>query len=771
MWSLRDLISRGLFNMFAASFVFTLGTVALASSQTVDVLYFYNANPGTYTDMCSAIAGARAAYPGQTLDARGFSGLQYCAAANATTMLGGNVTSGVQGKLLLGNVTLVIDGPTNGTNYTDGNSSGLGTPAVIIPNQHWGIQGISRFATTIEFCTGVGVPVLQCAHAFPQRAFTVNSTAIAGTTLTVTVSGSLTLGTNIYVGEYVDILGAANPGLPPLRVMGATSSTFKVSAPAGTATCNPCSGSTAYLMTPVVGFGPGGSGAVYSPQGGSHPSFGQHLQDVAINLEQYVGASGLQDLYCQETCGINRVSFSNLASIGFEDYSITSQNGGPWTNIVVSTGASNSACGYGTAGAVLADAPDRGIQGWTMTLECMSGQEPVAAIVMDKDGTAILHGHNEGTQDAVLIGSQGANLTGSTFTGVSGVDVEEVVGPPSTSAGTNIVHVSNIYSTTVANVFQSVGQQTGGSTNAIRDDINGYSCTDAGVSYYETDYTGTPSTDCSPSTTAPTQKSAVLNAGTLGFYNGSTTASSSMTTTQVLAPLYTAAGNVILKPGSNSTQAIQLQNSSGGIFASFDSTGGQFRIGGTGAPGATLDVNSSFQVNSGGTPVKSSGVGLVGAGLPGIVYNTVSVTGSTSISARTSTIMATAPATSLENCGGSSSNATCYRISFYAFQVSVGTSCGGSTNIAAQVVFTDPTTAAATTVTVADFATAGIGAANTPIAPNTSGTGITLVVSSAGGYVLRAAASTNIEYATSVSGGGGCISKPTYWIIPILEQL
>jgi hypothetical protein len=66
----------------------------------VDVLYFYNLanvgqSPPAVTDMCAAVTLAASKYPGLTLDARGFTGVQYCSAANATTMLG-SVTSGVR---------------------------------------------------------------------------------------------------------------------------------------------------------------------------------------------------------------------------------------------------------------------------------------------------------------------------------------------------------------------------------------------------------------------------------------------------------------------------------------------------------------------------------------------------------------------------------------------------------------------------------------------------------------------------------------------------
>lgn len=281
-------------------------------------------------------------------------------------------------------------------------------------------------------------------------------------------------------GEYVHLVGDPNssPGLPALKVVSSTSSSLTVRVPSGyTHQCSPCaSGSFAYLMTPAVGFGP--SSGPYSPAGGTNTnSFGQHLRDISISLgytvgttrHGYLGSVGIQNVYCEETCGVDNVSVNFIASIGLEDYSTTSQNAGPWTNVVMSTN-NNVDCDYGTTGMALADAPNRGVSGWTIALNgagtgssnC-NGHEPVAAILMDKPATPILHGHNENTQDAILVGSQGAVINASQKP-VGGVKVEEVLGPPSNFLGTNIVHVSNVFGTgtnaTVSNVFRNIVQPT-----------------------------------------------------------------------------------------------------------------------------------------------------------------------------------------------------------------------------------------------------------------------------------------------------------------------
>jgi len=145
-------------------------STAAASQMSIDATQF------PAVDMCASIALAcgqlgTAGYPlGGTIDARGFTGKQVCLASTATTMLNSCVgtTGNNGGKLLLGNVRLYVDGPTAGASghYNDGNGSGDGTPAFIIPSKFWGIEGISRGAgdssstlgTFLSVCTGSARP-------------------------------------------------------------------------------------------------------------------------------------------------------------------------------------------------------------------------------------------------------------------------------------------------------------------------------------------------------------------------------------------------------------------------------------------------------------------------------------------------------------------------------------------------------------------------------------------------------------------------------------
>lgn len=126
-------------------------TNAAASQMSIDATQFTTAADmcDSISQACAKLANVTPKYPaGATIDARGFTGNQVCAATNATTMLFGcvNGTGHNGGKLLLGNVNLYVDGPIPpATSYTDNGTppSGVGTPAIIIPSMFWGIEGIT----------------------------------------------------------------------------------------------------------------------------------------------------------------------------------------------------------------------------------------------------------------------------------------------------------------------------------------------------------------------------------------------------------------------------------------------------------------------------------------------------------------------------------------------------------------------------------------------------------------------------------------------------
>jgi hypothetical protein len=210
-------------------------TTGAPSQMLIDATQFEVA---PVVDMCGAIAAACSKlnatsmiYPaGATIDARGFTGNQVCVSSSITTMLFQCVPQGSShgatgGKLLLGEVHLYADGPASG-NYTDNGTppSGIGTPALIIPSEFWGIEGVSRGAgdsgTTngswLSVCTGNGTPINNsnkapnsppCTTTFPQRKYAISSVAVSGTnptTMTITLPPSVTA----YVGELAMVKGA-----------------------------------------------------------------------------------------------------------------------------------------------------------------------------------------------------------------------------------------------------------------------------------------------------------------------------------------------------------------------------------------------------------------------------------------------------------------------------------------------------------------------------------------------------------------------------------
>ncbi|MGC1434428.1 MAG: hypothetical protein WA847_00925 [Terriglobales bacterium] len=229
------------------------------------------------TDMCGAIANACAKlnssttmnpYPaGATIDARGFTGNQVCAAGNITTMLfkcvpQGSSTGATSGKLLLGEVNLYADGPASG-NYTGNigaHPSGIGTPALIIPSFFWGIEGVSRGAspgstathpppgqgTFLSVCSGTGKPINNtnegpgsgpCTTAFPKRSFSISSNTVSGNAMTIVLTTTPGSG-SLYPAELVMVKGStpfSENGTYKLQSF--SGATLTVTVPTGTGNC------------------------------------------------------------------------------------------------------------------------------------------------------------------------------------------------------------------------------------------------------------------------------------------------------------------------------------------------------------------------------------------------------------------------------------------------------------------------------------------------------------------------------------------------------
>ena len=461
------------------------------------------------TDMCGAIAAACAQlgttnYPlGATIDARGFTGNQVCAASNITTMLNGcipqysgtrNTTSG---KLLLGEVNLYADGPSSG-NYIYGTGSGAGTPALVIPAQFWGIEGVSRGAdasgtnagpgTFLSVCTGNGTPISKCTTAFPQRTFGINTIGVSGsnpTVMTITIpSTSMT----VYLGELAMVAGAP-PGAPPsgdngtFAVQGTATSgsdtLIMVTVPSGTATCSTSCGNL-ILGTPILGFGPGGGNKYNAglPCSPSCAAFGMHIKNLGFNCQGSQGIQGCmgwQNLYAQEESGADTFLIDNFNFVGFDTHGNNAQNFGPILNAEILTGTSNTNCANGTTGAYIAGVAMRGFDDWSINTtsgECSGSVIPNAAVILDATDTEIRHGHCQVFTDCVLMGANNPSASGLRVTGIGNA-----------TPSTNVVHISANNKSTVTD-FMVESIQSGNSANTLQDDINGITLSNPFLSLY-----------------------------------------------------------------------------------------------------------------------------------------------------------------------------------------------------------------------------------------------------------------------------------------------
>lgn len=153
--------------------------------------------------------------------------------------------------------------------------------------------------------------------------------------------------------------------------------------------------------------------------------------------------------------------------------------------------------------------------------------------------------------------------------------------------------------------------------------------------------------------------------------------------------------------------------------------------------------------DSSGAFTEYAGNALVNSGVPSEISASASTTTNTSIS---STPILPAPVSSF------------YRVSFYVFQVAVGSSgaCNTPTLVAPSIIFQDPNSTVTTTIGVGNFYTVtGPGTANAPM---------NLQVPGADSYTFRAKSGTNINYSTTVTAGN-CTTAPTYYVIPLLQLL
>ena len=261
----------------------------------------------------------------------------YCAAADATTMFFGGqpVYSPTPVVLHQGSFYFVIDGPTNGTNYTDGvpgNPSGEGTPGILVPSQfHW--EGSTYNLSGATVCTGPGTPIPQCTHAFPQRSLgTIASITQTGTTATVTMSGTVTAITcssgctgNLATNERIQIVNSSCAADDVTRVVqsitngSAGSGSFTINMEAGTAACSSNAG-TVYAGTAIIGLAPGCG----SPCTGQNPyipgnqngtgvqGFNQIIEHISLDLQGNQADASLFTGY-----GVIGIQNDNAGDLGY----------------------------------------------------------------------------------------------------------------------------------------------------------------------------------------------------------------------------------------------------------------------------------------------------------------------------------------------------------------------------------------------------------------------------------------------------------------------
>lgn len=477
--------------------------------------------------MCAKISAAigSAANKSGVIDARGFTGNQYCSAANATLMLFGGATtySAVPDLLLLGNVTMVIDGPTNGLWYTDGVGSTFGTPAILVPSQ-FSIYGVSYNGITITPCTGNGTPLAACTHAFPQRSLgTVSSTSLAGTTLTVNETGvTLTANTNVWVGERVQLVGLGTANNNVLRVVQTvpSSSSITISMPTTTTNCAATCNGTIYAFTPILGFAPGPTGGPYIPlqSGSGIQGFGQQIKHISINEQGNqadasaftgYGVSGIQNVNGGDQSGLEDVEIHFNTGIGFDL--------GPgstdafYLNLRTTNFADNHAVPSTTS--MFHAAADRGVVGYAFIGSAT--QTPNACIMIDGikaafvGTTDFINGHAEACVDDIEIGAN---------TAARNVKVDTFLGSPSGAHNsTNVIHFLTAGTNCQGCVLTNITRQSSGATSTIVDDVNGITCTDLAISSYHTDVGGNAIHSCT---------------------TGTLTANTQVTGSQVSAPLY-----------------------------------------------------------------------------------------------------------------------------------------------------------------------------------------------------------------------------------------
>jgi len=450
----------------------------------------------TGADLCAAVEAAIAANgSGHVYNARGFTGNQVClqsrAYGNTSVMLYGGAAIGteVDGTLLLSSsLNLYIDGVA--TFFTDGVSN-YGTPAIIVP---WGfkIEYNSPIGHFVSPCTGTNTPVTGCTTAFPVRSFSVTSTSYnAGThTLTGTTSGIVNSGgpgnnQNLYVKELAALTSPSCVSNNLLRTIqtipGATS--FTIAAPSGTANC--ASTGTLYLVTPMFGYGLQNSGVGYEPVSAGQQAFGTQLKNVNVDLLSVLGLVGIQNVNQGEQASVDGF-YCRHPAMGCLQVSGGANDSGPYDNIYMQTLAVTTNVNP-TTFAIHNSAATAGYRRLTANVAAsLNGTafEPNACVYNDGNGVAFTgEFHCEGPVDLFETGMD--NNVGAMHVSVS-------LSAPSANPNVNQVHVVNDGFTVSGTIFEMVGTQPSGGTNAILDDQNTVTITDSALTFYSLTNNGTP---------------------------------------------------------------------------------------------------------------------------------------------------------------------------------------------------------------------------------------------------------------------------------------
>lgn len=388
-------------------------------------------------------------------------------------------------------------------------------------------------------------------------------------------------------GELVAVTSGTGGGFNFLRtVLCAGTNTLTIAVPSNTyATCTANCG-TAYLVTPLIGFGVQGTSFPYEPvKNGSSQSFGTRLVNLVFDLQGWPGAVAAQNLNGGEQSGMDTI-YCLHPSMGCVQVGPGAQESGPYNNIYVQTQNSFlSFVGPGTFG-IYNGAPGAGFHRFTMTSNSSVplANHPTAAIYNDGPN-AVFDGepHNEGTVDTIDLAPNAS---------VAGVRVNGVVGPPNGTGGiggnpgTNLVHILNdgykVYGSTISNLTQQFGSPNG-STNAVADDVNGPNdVTDQFLSRYEFDFNGnafssaiSQSNASVPTLNGSGYTGGLTDTGNLNFKTsggGTIALSPGSTASPITINLPAFAGTVATSGttpiAESSSGAISLQNSSGGNVTS-----------------------------------------------------------------------------------------------------------------------------------------------------------------------------------------------------------